>query len=211
MSTQLRFHRPAVVVCDLDGTLVDSTAAMSHSVRVGCRAVGVCLDPQADLGWCVGPRIEDSLRQLVGSDRMLEAREAFRKEYRCSGPSLTQVMPGARAALGHMGAAGLRLGVATYKPEPLATMILQALELAPLFATIRGRRIDVEDERPKAAVLADALAALGAGPAEVLYIGDHDEDEVAAATVGVEFIRYGPVDWRTIATAVLGFEAGAAR
>ena len=203
----LRGH-PVAVVCDLDGTLVDSTAAMSHALRVGCAAVGVELAPGADLAWCVGPRIEESLRALVGSGRMIEARRAFRDEYRRSAPAMTPAMPSVRRALGRMKDAGVRLGVATYKPEPLAQVILDATRLFPFFSVLRGRRLDVEDERPKAAILADAIGALGATPAECVYVGDHAEDASAAQSVGTAFLLYGPLDWSGIAAAVLAASPG---
>ena len=195
---------PAAVICDLDGTLIDSAPAMAHAVRFGCAAAGTPLAPSLNLAWCVGPRIEDSLRALVGDELMPLARHAFRDEYRRTAASLTSTMPGARGALGRLRAAGVPLAVATYKTGALASMILHATDLAGLFDTVRARRHDVEDERPKADLLAEALNVLGTGPEDALYVGDHDEDETAAAAVGVSFLRYPDLDWREIETVVVG-------
>jgi phosphoglycolate phosphatase len=195
--------RPEAVISDLDGTLIDSRAAMTHAIRVGCAAVGRLLAAEQDLDWTVGPRIEDSLRTLVGPERMPAAREAYRAEYRRSGPELTRPMPDAREVLAALRAAGIPVAIATYKPTPLAELILGALGMRSLVDIVMGRALD-GDERPKSALVRQALTALKLGSHQVLYVGDHDEDQSAAAHLGVAFCRYGPWTWPQIHTLLRG-------
>lgn len=51
---------------------------------------------------------------------------------------------------------------------------------------------DVGAAKPDPAGLLAALAALGVGPADALFVGDHDVDAGAAAAAGVAFARVGP-------------------
>lgn len=194
---------PEAVISDLDGTLIDSTRAMTHAIRHGCATVGIELDSRADLNWCVGPRIEDSLRKLVGSARIPAAREAFRAEYRRSAPVLTYCMPGVPTCINEMRLAGVRLAVCTYKPKPLAEMILRALGLHSLFEVVVGRGLH-DDERTKAVLLEEALATLAVDVADAAYVGDHDEDENAAKQVGIVFFRFGQLQWDEISSILLG-------
>jgi phosphoglycolate phosphatase len=183
------------IVSDLDGTIIDSRRAIGSAIQAACMAVDVSIAKDADLDWAIGPRIEQSLARLVGKEQMRDARAAFRDEYRRTSPQLTELMPGAREALQMLRSRGCRLAVATYKPKVLAEMILKALGLRDLFEVVAGRFYEVEDMRSKSLIVDSAVKQLGVTRRDVVYVGDHTEDLLAARDLGLFFIRYGVHDW----------------
>jgi phosphoglycolate phosphatase len=198
------------VVCDLDGTLVDSAPAIVDALRAACEAVGQPVPASADLTFGVGPPLEETLETLLGSADLIPAAvAAFRAHYRANLAAATAVMPGAERALTRFRTAGLALAVATYKSTELADAVLRATGLRSHFGTIIGRAPD-GDTRPKSELVLHAMRGMGARPQETVYVGDHPDDEVAARIAGTRFIRFGPMDWAAVEGAVLA-SVGAAR
>ncbi len=87
-----------------------------------------------------------------------------------------------------LGAAGLRLGVATSKRTTSACRVLAHAGLDGHFAAVEGTEPD--DSRPdKAAVISGALVALGVEqPDRVLMVGDRRHDALGARAVAIGFI-----------------------
>ncbi len=192
------------VLCDLDGTLVDSAPAIVASLRVACEHVGVKLDPAADLTWCVGPPLEDSLSQLIRRpDSLHPALAAYRASYLDQIGAGMSPMPGAIETIQAMHAEGVTLAVVTYKPKAMASTIVQGSGFEGLFRYVVGRELD-GDRRTKAELLSETLGRLRPHRGRPLYIGDHAEDHAAAVSCGVDYLQYGPATWSEILEHVRG-------
>ena len=96
--------------------------------------------------------------------------------------------------------AGIRVGVATIKPQYAAEKVIESVGLQGCIDVVHGRTDDL-DPRTKTDLLRAAFDELP-GP-RPLYVGDHDNDELAAAELGIPFARYPDHSWEQIRAAVL--------
>lgn len=192
------------LLCDLDGTIADTAPAIFTSLRVTCEALGMELTPERELSWSLGPPLHWCLAQLgVGDDRMIEAIAIFEKAH-LDNMHLVTVMPGADVVIRGLVDAGYAIGVATFKPDLPARLVLETLGLSDCIDALHARSDDL-DMRTKTDLVRAALAELpGTSP---LYVGDHDNDELAAVELGIPFLRYPDHSWDEIGAAVLDLTA----
>jgi phosphoglycolate phosphatase len=191
------------ILCDLDGTLVDSAPAITTALRIAFSECGVEFDPALDFSSFVGPPLDRTLAQMVPEpDRAARVLEVYREEYSRLINGSIPLMPGADAAIRAFSEEGAILGVVTYKPKALAEEVLQGTGLRRLFHLVLGTT-PRETPRSKGELLHEALEALRPHRRAPVYVGDHAEDRDAAAHNGVAFLPYGPNDWRDIMRLVL--------
>ena len=161
------------VIFDLDGTLVDSRLDFARI--------------RADLGLPVGAPILETLDALADPEERerLHAR-LLRHELDCA--AAATLMPGARALLDGLRAAGLKLGIFTRNAREVTTFTLARLALSVDHVVAR------EDAPPKPdpTGLHDLCARWGLGPAEVLYVGDYLFDLQAGQNAGIKTLLYAP-------------------
>ncbi|MFC8190430.1 HAD hydrolase-like protein [Cellulomonas sp. NPDC057328] len=177
-----------VVLLDLDGTLTDSYPGIAASVRAAYGALGLPTPDEPTLRRFVGPPLGDSFAAHgVPADRVPDAVAAYRTAYRGGLMWENHVYDGVPAQLAALTAAGVRLAVATSKPEVFAVPICAHLALDTHLELVAGAPLDVPST--KADVVAHALAALAAtapvDPARTLMVGDREHDVAGAAAHGV--------------------------
>jgi phosphoglycolate phosphatase len=199
-----------LVLLDLDGCLIDSTDAITGSIRHALTEVGIDAPPADALRWCIGPPLLESLTQLLASaeaDVSLATRclDHYRDHYRTWSPTRTRVIAGIPEAMAAM-AESARLAVVTSKPGPAAVPLIEHLGLAERLAAVHAPQADHRVEH-KAVTLARALADLapGADPAAAVMVGDRSHDVVAGLACGTGTIG---VSWGAGDRAELA-EAGA--
>ena len=84
-------------------------------------------------------------------------------------------------------AAGLRLFVATSKPEPLSLRILEHFDLLQYFEAVAGSTLD-ETRTKKGEVIAYALSTYHLDPSETVMVGDREHDVIGARENGLPCI-----------------------
>lgn len=174
------------VLFDLDGTLSDSAPGILSSLR---HAFG-----ELDLEWLdddaahalLGPPFYLTLPPLVGADRVDDVIARYRRHYVEGGGMFdTAVYAGVAEVVQALSARGVRLAVATSKPEVHAATILEHLGLRHHFDTVGGDTLDGA-LGSKALVVGEVLRRLGEpDPASVLMVGDRSHDVAGAAAHGV--------------------------
>lgn len=172
------------VLLDLDGTLSEAGPAIAAAVSLALEHCGHDpLDEDALRGF-VGPPLEDSFAAL-GFDQELvhEAVQVYRDNYELLGNPL---YPGVADALLTLRGAGLRLALATSKPQELADEIVVDAGLAPLLEVVAGSD-PPSGVVSKGDVVALALARLGDVRAAVM-VGDRSYDVRGAAKHGLPCI-----------------------
>jgi phosphoglycolate phosphatase len=189
------------LLSDLDGTIADTAPAIFHSLRVTSAELGLSLTPEDELAWSLGPPLHWCLERLgVGPDQMDDAVAIFERAH-TDRIDLIRPMPGADVVLPALAEDGVQIGVATIKPEGIAELVLKTIGLRDCVACLCGRRDDF-DPRTKTDLLRDAAAELrGSSP---LYVGDHDNDELAARELGIRFLRYPENSWTQIRSKLYG-------
>lgn len=187
-------RHPQLLLFDLDGCLVDSTAPICAAMNHALVAVDLPAREPGELVRFIGPPLFASFETLL-----LEARGDVRLAGRCVAlyrevypeESLrsTTVVPGIDTVLQELGAS-VAMAVVTSKPGEYAEPIVDALGLRPHFLAVHAPGTDLKGE-PKAETLERALEDLAtADPARAVMIGDREHDVLAGiacgtATVGV--------------------------
>jgi phosphoglycolate phosphatase len=171
---------------DLDGTLSDSAPGILSSLQLAFAEVGVPWVDEATARTLLGPPFWHSLPPLVGADRLDAVVAAYRKHYVEDGAMFhTTRYDGVLETVSALHASGIRLAVATSKPEPHSIRIVQHLGLQDYFSFVCGDTVDGRRDS-KALVIAEALRRLNEpAPERVLMIGDRSHDVLGAAAHGI--------------------------
>lgn len=174
---------------DLDGTLVDSAPLITEHLSAALATVGVARTP-AELQPMVGPPFETALPALgLTGEQTIAVITAYRATYDAVAATHTPLYPGSDSLLRRLRAAGLRLAVATSKPEQVARSIVDGVGIGEHLVLVGGA--DHEGGRlGKAAVVGSVLRRLGLDPSRdpVLMVGDRHHDVDGAAAHGVRTI-----------------------
>lgn len=174
-----------LVLLDLDGTLTDSYPGIAASVRVAFTELGLAVPDDDALRLFVGPPLAESFPSSgVPAHRVPDAIAAYRGYFRRTGMWENSVYAGIPEQLGALRDAGVRLAVATSKPEVFAGPICERLGLAPFLDGVFGAPLD-HVPSSKATVVAAALDALRPAGA-VLMVGDREHDVHGARTHDVD-------------------------
>ena len=175
------------VLFDLDGTLSDSAPGILGALRASFAEAGVDWVDADTARSLLGPPFWHSLPPLVGEHRVEQVVRAYRRHYVEDGAMFdTSRYPGVLEVLQELAGRDYRLAVATSKPEPHASRIVEHLGFADFFGTVCGDTLDGARDS-KALVVGEVLRRLGEpDPARVLMVGDRSHDVLGAAAHGLD-------------------------
>ena len=170
------------------------------SLRETCAELAIELTPEMELSWSLGPPLHWCLTQLGVADELLPRAIEIFEHAHDERMDMIVPMPGADVVIRELHDAGVRVGVATIKPQRAAEKVIATLGLAGCIDVVHGRSDDL-DPRTKTDLLRACSQELP-GP-RPLYVGDHDNDELAATELEIPFVRYPDHSWDQIRAAVL--------
>ncbi|HYP63520.1 MAG TPA: HAD-IA family hydrolase [Acidocella sp.] len=176
------------VVFDLDGTLIDAAPDITAVVNRVLAADGLPALAVAEVRGMIGDGAKSLLdRAFAARGATAEPRHlaAFVADYQADPVRETICYSGVEAALVTLQGQGRPLGVCTNKPIGPTRLILEKLGLTPFFASVIGgdsTPYRKPDPRHLAAVLAEMEVT------EAIMVGDHHNDMLAAAGLGLEAI-----------------------
>jgi HAD superfamily hydrolase (TIGR01509 family) len=174
------------VIFDLDGTLVDSWELHVRCVRQACCSVGAPQPTAARIRTTQCATDLATLASLAGPAMAPAALAAYHDMLRAGlarSPALP--MPGAAVALARLARAGIATGVCTGRSREGAAALLNSVGLR---VRLLAAREDAAQPKPAPDGLHRALAQLGAGPADALYVGDTPADLQQGERAGVRTI-----------------------
>ncbi len=184
--------RPAAVLFDLDGTLVDSVADLTVSANATLAEYGLPALGEKEVASYIGDgarRLLERCLHSVGADAdVSEALRSFRQHYLGQCTTLTRPYPGVEGGLSRMEDAAR--AIVTNKPQPMADRIADALELRPHLGAVVGARPRVP-VKPEARLLEIALHELGMedfSPSRIWMVGDSRNDVLAGRRLGLTTI-----------------------
>ncbi|MGO1318180.1 MAG: HAD hydrolase-like protein [Cellulomonadaceae bacterium] len=201
--------RPELVLLDLDGTLTDSAPGIIASVRHAFAALDLPAPGPDDLRRFVGPPIEESLlRHGVRPERLEEARTAYREAFTSGGMFDNRVYDGVLDTLAALRGAGVRLALATSKPEVYARRITAHFGLDTFLEAQFGASLDTSRSE-KADVITYGLRELKDSAAglpdlsSILMVGDRLHDVLGARANGLDClgVAWGYADTGELAQA----------
>lgn len=170
------------ILFDLDGTLIRSEQGITHSARYALEKMGRAVPSEETLKQFIGPPLKHSFMTIGGmsAEEAVRATEFYRERYREVGWSENEVYEGIPALLKALRRAGVKLGVATAKPQVFTEQILQLFGLRPYFDTVCGIRMDDHSPDKKQLI----AAATPEGCTRVCMVGDRKFDIEAARALG---------------------------
>ena len=181
------------IFLDLDGTLTDSGEGIMNSVEYSLRKFGILETNREKLRTFIGPPLFASYMREYGFDheKALLAVDYYREYFAPKGLYENSVYEGIPELLGDLKKAGAKLYLATSKPEPYATEIVNHFGLSEYLDGLFGSTM-TEERTKKEDVISYALEQTGIDKADVVMIGDRNHDIIGAkandvASIGVLF------------------------
>ena len=183
MTAGLRYR---AVLFDLDGTLVDSYAALTEAVNHARRSEGLDELNAERIRGLVGDGVEKLLQRAFERTEIerhtVHAFESRYDEVCCEG---SRVLADVEATLEQLSVRGVEMAVCTNKPTFFSKKILDFLELSRYFRAIVGPDL-AGARKPEARHLLVTLESTRCAPDETLFVGDMPIDVRAARNSGVD-------------------------
>lgn len=195
----MQTRKPAAVLFDLDGTLIDTAPDFHFVINQQLRR-----HQRDEVSY-------DYLRRFVSNGARAMISAAFGPEEGEPGfDQLHQEMldlylehvcvksapfPGITELLNWFGEQGIHWGIVTNKPERFTTPLMQALSLTPASSsTVCPDHVQEKKPHPESLLL--ACREINVDPADCIYIGDHRRDIEAGRRAGMTTIAvsYGYID-----------------
>ena len=182
------------IIFDLDGTLIDSSASILESFE---NAFSSCsLNPikpfSADI---IGPPLMETLSILSGvsdKDILNKLAEEFKSHYDTFGYKKTIVFPEVNEMLSRFKDSGLHMYIATNKRILPTRKIITYLKWNEIFEGIYSLDSYLPSASSKSEVLSKLVKNNNLIKDNVVYIGDRDEDNLAAIASNIPFLM---VSW----------------
>ena len=172
---------------DLDGTLTDPGPGITNAVMYALERWGIHVADRSELYRFIGPPLTDSFARFYGFSPA-DARAAvdvYREYFADKGIFENEVYPGIPELLARLKGAGLKLVMATSKPELFALRIADHFNLTRYFDCIAGAAMD-ETRTQKWEVIEYALDRCGVTDrSAVLMVGDREHDVLGAKRCGI--------------------------
>src|SRR5271155_1722029 len=182
------------ILCDLDGTLVDSREDIAIAFQHAWRAVVGGIPPGASaIAQHIGKPLAKMVSELGGmlSPPLLSIfQTTYGHIYASQAACLTQPYPGVILTLQAL--SSFTLGVVTTKESWQADIVLRRLALIPFFQHVQGGSPGLRLKPAPDTILA-ALAALHCAPENALMVGDTPADVLAGKAAGTKTcaVTYG--------------------
>ncbi len=178
------------VIFDFDGTVADTGDGIFNGVYAALDKFGMAHPPKEDLRYFIGPPLHDSFNKLFGfNDEECElAIAAYREYYSRQGIYEFELYEGMQELLEGLKACGVRLGLASAKPEVFLKKVIDHMGFDKYFDIVAGHPLS--NKHPdKSAVIRRAGEALKLREcAKCLMVGDTRFDILGAKKVGMDSV-----------------------
>lgn len=173
------------VIFDFDGTVGDSYGPVTESFNHAFRHFGKPELTVDEIRPFVGIGLEVTLTRYLGEKNLEEAIGIFREHYMTVYRDGSRLMPGAREMLDTLDRR-YRMALCSNKPGKALRSLTDHLDISRYFRVVLGA-YDVPHLKPHPDMLRRALAELGAGPDDTLYVGDTQTDVEFARSCDVPY------------------------
>lgn len=177
------------VIFDFDGTVVDTGEGILKSLQYSFEQMGHEVPELSDLKKFIGPPIYYSYTHYYGvSEKDVgEYIKKYRERYWVEGIYECELYEGFLDMLYALKQQGVKIGIASSKPERLIYAVADFLKITDLFDAIVGVKIDDSNHSSKTGLVLESMKILGATEKEkVLMVGDRLYDIDGANGAGVD-------------------------
>ncbi|HVA15412.1 MAG TPA: HAD-IA family hydrolase [Stellaceae bacterium] len=179
-----------LLVCDLDGTLVDTLPDLAAALNRMLAARGLAALTPAEIRPMIGdgtPKLIERALGARGSAPEAGADEAFVADYTAHVAVESRPFPGLNATLGLLRDAGWHFAVCTNKSTTATQQLLAALDLVHWFDAL-GCGDSFAARKPDPAHLGGTIALAGGTREHAVMVGDHANDIAAGTALGIPTI-----------------------
>ncbi|MBE6836216.1 MAG: HAD family hydrolase [Ruminococcaceae bacterium] len=175
---------------DFDGTIADTKEGIFNCLKYAFTEVGLPVPPDSELYKMIGPPLSEGFEDVFGFkgsevDLMIEK---YRERYRAGGMFECTPYEGIENTLRTLKENGVSLSVASSKPLPFATKLLEKFDLVkyfnflscPLMDKVHMTKTDIVNQALEKNNITDKSRAV--------MVGDRFYDIVGAKETGVEVI-----------------------
>ena len=180
----MKYH---TVLFDLDGTITDSGPGIMNCVRYALQKAGMPEADEAELRAFIGPPLHEQFRDFCGitDDQAEEMVRLYRERYSGTGIFENRVYDGGIPMLEQLKGAGIRILLATSKPEKFAKIIADHFGFAEYFDFIGGANMD-GTRTDKQEVIEYVLESCGVSDrTDLIMVGDRRYDVEGAKKAGL--------------------------
>ncbi len=187
--------KPAMILIDVDGTLVDSVPDLAYCVDEMMRRLGRPPHGESRVRDWVGNGVERLVRRaLIGrldgepsEEDYAAAYPIFIELYADNTSKRSRLYPGVREGLDYLKSRGYPLGCVTNKAARFTVPLLRDLGVHDDFGiVVSGDTLPVK--KPDPAPLLHAARHFGVAPSDALMIGDSKSDVAAARAAGFQIV-----------------------
>lgn len=178
----------ALLIFDLDGTLIDSRLDLANSVNATRAEMGQSPLEHSLVFSYVGNGAPVLIRKAIGPDateaQVQHALEFFLNYYRDHAVDDTHLYPGVRESLEQLHAAGMQLAILTNKPVRISEAIMKTMGLTSMLFRIYGGN-SFEQKKPNPIGIDTLRAEAGIAVNDTWMVGDSIVDMQTARNAGV--------------------------
>ncbi|MDK2867010.1 MAG: pyrophosphatase PpaX [Clostridiales bacterium] len=188
-------------IFDFDGTLINTNDLIFEGLQyLATRYRGEKL-PTAVLKGLSGKSLFDQL-SAIHPDKVAVMEAQFQIWYKHNHNTKAKVFPGVPMLLNHLNNMGIEMGIVTNNSREVLTLGLNHLGIGNYFSH-QITRNDVAETKPHPEGLMRVLEAMALRPEEVIFVGDTENDILAAARAGVisAFVGWSVLDTAQLQTA----------
>lgn len=175
------------ILFDLDGTLIDSTAAILEAFEYACVQNHFPVPSESAITSLIGYPLDVMFEKSgVSKEQAIVFVDSYKSLYRQISNEKTDLLPKAREAV-ESAAEFSRLGVVTTKTARYSRILLEHLNIMHRFEVLIGRE-DVENPKPHPEPILKAMESMKADRDHTWMIGDTCMDILSAKAAKINAI-----------------------
>lgn len=177
----------ACIIFDMDGTLIDSSRAMTASVNYVRETLGLAPIDKSYLEYHINQPDQHLPKIFYNTDEYVpEHRELFKEHYLESTKSMIALYPNVQELLEALHVKA-HLSIATNANDLFARNMLTHMGIVDYFSYILGAN-NVASPKPSPDIIHAIMNFTQSKEAETILVGDSLKDEYAAQNANVEFV-----------------------
>ena len=173
-----------IILFDLDGTLIESTEAITSTFHHAFDVHGAKNPTDEEIHSLIGHPLDVMFARLgVSEDKVWDFVDTYKQRYRTISKIKTELLPQAREAV-ELASSFATLGIVTTKTGLYSKELMEHFGIMDHFKTLIGRE-HVEKPKPDAEPILKALEQINIKDDNIWMIGDTELDLLSAKNAGV--------------------------
>jgi phosphoglycolate phosphatase len=181
--------KPAAILFDLDGTLVDSLADIADAVNRVLKAQGFPVHPTQAYRWLVGEGVYTLAWRALpetarDSDVVARTVTALQEDYGRNWAVKTRAYDGIPGVLARISGLSIPMAVLSNKPDAVTRRVVERFLPGVPFQAVMGLRPDAQ-RKPDPSSALELAAGMGVDAAACWFVGDSLIDMLTARAAGM--------------------------